>query len=147
MIEPFLQYWGPQLFWLTLCWMALYVMLRWFCVPVFFEVRKKRHKTLKKLQSDTEKVKARIADLQCIMEQKNFAIAKKTFSVLEEARTQSLKEVQEITDQLSAELHQRGKEKEEEYQRMCIIEKEQLDKYPWSDLAKRFMSAMEDDNV
>lgn len=116
-------------------------------MPAFFAVQKKRQKSLKKMQSDIDKINVRITDLQCIMEKKNFAIAKKTFSILEEARTKSLKEIQVVTDELSGSLYQRGKEKEEDYQRMCSVAQVEFDQYSWSDLAQRFMDAMEKDNV
>ncbi|MCY4414501.1 MAG: hypothetical protein OXC30_05950 [Alphaproteobacteria bacterium] len=147
MIEPFLQYWTPQIVWLMICWSVLFALLKWSLVPRFFALQKKRAQALKRLHSEREKIEQKILEKEEEVLKKEREILHNIRQVVEEARTQSTKETQTFTDALNQELREHNQKKEYEYEQLCKQADASIQDYPWADLVQRFMEKMKDSHV
>lgn len=99
MIEPFLQYWSAQVFWLGLLWLVLYVFLYSIVVPRFVRLRRRREHALQgktttaeNLQKDIKRLQKRVDDLAA----KN---TKKAKAIVEQARKTSAVAVRDVVQE------------------------------------------------
>ena len=99
MIEPFLQYWVAQVFWLGLLWLVLYVFLYSIVVPRFVRLRRGREHALQGKNTKAEHLRKDINRLQKLIDERAQKNTKKAKTIVEQARKKSALTVRDVTQE------------------------------------------------
>lgn len=143
MIEPFLQYWVAQVFWLGLLWLILYVFLYSIVVPRFVRLRRRREQALQGKNTKAENLKKEIGCLQKRIEERTEKNIKKSKKIIEQARKTSALQVRDVTQKEMDALRDANHAQEAEFDEACARFLKTSQKNP-KDVAEIFVQAVTD---
>ena len=99
MIEPFLQYWIPQVFWLGVLWLLLYTFLHFVVVPRLIRLRKRRDHALKIRQMSAERLEKNIARMERVLQRRQMDSAMKVRQLVDHARRESAQALRDVVQE------------------------------------------------
>ena len=115
MIEPFLLYWVPQVFWLGFFWLGLFLFFRLMVMPKMIVLRKSRKRALTKKNATAENLEKTITTLKNTINTKNKRVTKKARNIVESARAENDGKLRAATQVSMDTLRKASQEHEERF--------------------------------